>query len=175
AENGRAEGEADVGPGVAGREEDLHGVGDRARLRPEESIDPAGAGADFPERERADEDADLRGDERPGRPILLHRQAPDCGRPRRFRLWLRPMKPCHWAEGGSVLNAHCPLPLPQAASFTGSDAVGSRWSSSRQRSLMSKKSGLSVLPRMRGRASGTGIDAMMRPGRVPITWTSSER
>src|SRR5262249_17884830 len=175
AENGRAEGEADVGPGIAGGEEDRQRVGNRARLRPEESIDPAGAGADFPKRERADKDADLRGDERPGRPILLHRQAPDCGRPRRFGLWLRPIDPCHCADAGSVLNAHWSLPLPQAASFTGSDAVGSRWSSSRQRSLMTRKSGLSVLPRTRGRASGTGIDAMMRPGRVPITWTSSER
>src|SRR5262249_59929249 len=108
AENGRAEGETDVGPSVAGREEDLRRVGDRARLRPEESIDPADAGTDFPKRERADEDADLRGDERPGRPILLHGQAPDGGRPRRFGLWLRPIKPCHCAYGGSVLNAHWP-------------------------------------------------------------------
>src|SRR5262249_15860141 len=123
----------------------------------------------------ADEDADLRGDERPGRPILLHRQAPDRGRPRRFGLWLRPIEPCHRAYGGSILNAHWSLSLLQAAAFMGSDGVGSRWSSSRLHSLMTRKSGLSVLPRTRGRASGTGIDSMMRPGRVPITWTSSDR
>jgi hypothetical protein len=82
--------------------------------------------ASIPKRERADEDADLCGDERPGRPILLHGEAPDGRRPGRFGLRLRPIEPRHCAYGGSVLNAHWFLSLPQAASFTGSDAIGSR-------------------------------------------------
>ena len=77
-------------------------LGDGARLRPEKGVDPAGARPDFPERERADQNADLRGDESPGRPVLLHRQAPD--RPRGELSALAP--PC--------LARHRALPTPMA-------------------------------------------------------------
>ena len=117
AEDGRAEGEADVGPGVAGGEEDRERLGDRARLRPEERVDPAGARADLPERRPAHQNADLRDDERPGRPVLLHRQAPDrarrrlgcCGLGGRgFRRSQGPgLRSCRWYHGPDGGHADC--------------------------------------------------------------------
>ena len=92
-EDGRAEGEADVGPGIAfGEELDHRGV-DRARLRPEEAVDPAEIRRHLPERDGANEDAGLNGQDDPERPILLHRQAPR--RSRRRRRKRRPLRRQH--------------------------------------------------------------------------------
>ena len=70
-------------------------------------------------------------------------------------------------------DAWCPGPSCQAASP--SDESWPAISSARQRSLIAMNSGVSVAPRSRGRAIGTGMVSMMRPGRVAMTWTSSER
>ena len=66
---------------------------------------------------------------------------------------------------GRVLDGH------QAASSAGACAA----SSVRQRSLMAMNSGVSALVRARGRGSVIGMVSRMRPGRVPMTWISSDR
>ena len=63
----------------------------------------------------------------------------------------------------------------QAAAFTGADEARLTSSRSRQRSLICRNSGVSALVRRRGRGRWTGMVAMIRPGRVPITCNSSER
>jgi len=63
----------------------------------------------------------------------------------------------------------------QAAWLIGSDAVAFACRRPRQRSLIARNSGASALVRMRGRGRVTWMVSMMRPGLVPITWTSSER
>ena len=79
-------------------------------------------------------------------------------------------------HGAGVLNRHRLLPATaQAAWFMVAIGAALALRSSRQRSLMTRNSGVSALVRTRGRGSVTGMLAMTRPGRVPMTCTSSER
>ena len=142
-------------------------LADRARLRPEEGVDPAGARADLPERDDADQDADLRRDDRPGRPVLLHRQAARglgavsaarLVRDSRLAMTRRRAVVSWTAMSGGLLKRG----RADAAAF-------------RQRSLMAMNSGVSALVRTRGRGSVIGMVSRMRPGRVPMTWISSDR
>src|SRR5205823_2608004 len=56
AEDGRAERKADVGPSIAFGEEDDERLPDRARLRPKEGIEPAGARRYLPAADHGDQD-----------------------------------------------------------------------------------------------------------------------
>src|ERR1700733_8669014 len=87
ADDGRTEGEADIGESVAVGEECDQRLPNRAWLRPEEAVDPAAIGRDLPQRDDDDQTADLGGDERPGRPIFLHREAADFSRGPQGQRW----------------------------------------------------------------------------------------
>ncbi len=170
ADDGRAEGEADVGPGIAGGEEDLQRLEDRARLRPEERVDEAGGGADFPQRDDADEDAELHADDDPGRPVLLHRQLARRLRPHGGAAASRARWASATLQGSSLTGEVCSIAMasaPLRPRHRGRPAGCA--SRSRQRSFTAMKSGAVVQARRRGRGSATGIVSMMRPGRVPIT------